>query len=101
MICVAVTYVVLPNREEEAIDLFTKMTEASLQEPGCRMYQVHRSRQEPRRFFLYEQYDDEKALEAHRASPHFEQHVQRGLFRIIESRTPDTWIPLQLPGRRG
>ena len=82
MICVAVTYVVLPNREDEAIELFTKMTEYSLQEPGCRMYQVHRSRQEPRRFFLYEQY------------------VQRGLFRIIESRTPDTWIPLQLPGRR-
>jgi autoinducer 2-degrading protein len=66
MICVAVTYVILPNREEEAIDLFTSMTEATLQEPGCRMYQVHRSRQEPRRFFLYEQYDDEKALEAHR-----------------------------------
>ncbi len=100
MICVAVTYVVLPNREEEAIDLFTSMTEATLQESGCRMYQVHRSREEPRRFFLYEQYEDDKALEAHRKSPHFEQHVQRGLFRILESRTPDTWIALQLPGRR-
>ena len=100
MICVAVTYLVLPNREEEAIDLFTKMTEASLLEPGCRMYQVHRSGQEPRRFFLYELYDDEKAVEAHRASAHFEQHVQRGLFRIIESRTPDTWIPLQLSRQR-
>ncbi|HTS82634.1 MAG TPA: putative quinol monooxygenase [Myxococcaceae bacterium] len=101
MICLAVTYVVLPNRVEDAIDLFTRMTEESQKEPGCRMYQVHRSQQEPRRFFLYEQYDDEKALEAHRASSHFEQYVQRGLFRIIESRTPDTWIPLQLHGRRG
>jgi len=100
MICVAVTYVVLPNREEEAIELFIRLTEASLEEHGCRMYQVHRSRQEPRRFFLYEQYDDEAALQAHRASPHFEQYVQRGLFRIIESRTPDTWAPLQLPGTR-
>ena len=100
MICVAVTYVVLPNREDEAIELFTRMTEATLAEPGCRMYQVHRSRQEPRRFFLYEQYDDETALAVHRASPHFDQYVHRGLFRIIESRTPDTWIPLQLPGKR-
>ena len=99
MICVAVTYVVLPNREEEAIDLFTRMTEASLQEPGCRMYQVHRSRQESRRFFLYEQYDDEKALEAHRASAHFAQHVQRGLFRIIESRTPRVWTSLDFAAR--
>lgn len=101
MICVAVTYVILPNREDEAVELFTRMTEATLTEPGCRMYQVHRSRLEPRRFFLYEQYDDDKALEAHRASPHFEQYVHRGLFRILESRTPDTWIPLQLHGRRG
>jgi quinol monooxygenase YgiN len=101
MICVAVTYVVLPNREDEAIDLFTKMTEATLQESGCRMYQVHRSRQEPRRFFLYEQYDDEKSLDAHRASPHYEEYVLRGLFRVLESRTPDTWIPLQIHGRRG
>jgi quinol monooxygenase YgiN len=100
MICVAVTYVILPNREEEAIDLFASMAGASLQESGCRMYQVHRSREEPRRFFLYEQYDDEKALEAHRKSPHYEQCVLRGLFRILETRTPDTWIPLQLPGRR-
>ena len=100
MICLAVTYVVLPNREEEAIDLFDRLTEASRQEPGCRMYQVHQSGKEPRRFFLYELYDDEKALEAHRASPHFEQHVQRGLFRIIESRTPETWIPLQPSGQR-
>ena len=101
MICVAVTYVILPNRMEEAIDLFTSMTEETLREPGCRMYQVHRSREEPRRFFLYEQYDDETALDAHRTSPHFEKYVQRGLFRILESRTPDTWIPLQLPSRRG
>jgi len=100
MICVAVTYMILPNREDEAIELFTRMTEATLQEAGCRMYQVHRSREEPRRFFLYEQYDDERALEAHRKSSHYEQLVLRGLFRILETRTPDTWIPLQLPGRR-
>jgi quinol monooxygenase YgiN len=100
MICVAVIYVVLPNREHEAIDLLTQLTEASRAEPGCRMYQVHRSPQEPRRFFLYEQYDDEQALAAHRSSRHFEEYVQRGLSRIIESRTPETWIPLQLPGTR-
>lgn len=101
MICVGVTYMILPNREEEAIDLFISMTEATLREPGCRMYQVHRSREEPRRFFLYEQYENEAALDAHRKSSHYEQYIQRGLFRILETRTPDTWIPLQLPGRRG
>ena len=37
------------------------------------MYQVHRHKTEPRRFFIYEQYKDDAALEAHRAAPHFLQ----------------------------
>ena len=40
-------------------------------EPGCRMYQVHRSPSDPQQFFIYEQYDDQAALDAHRAAPHF------------------------------
>jgi quinol monooxygenase YgiN len=98
MICVAVTYIVLPNREAEAVELFGKLTEATRREPGCRQYQAHRDVEDSRRFFLYEQYEDEKALAAHRASPHFEQYVQRGLFRIIESRTPQTLVPLETTG---
>jgi quinol monooxygenase YgiN len=94
MVCVAVTYVVLPNREDEAVRLFARLTEASRAEPGCRMYQVHRSPEEPRQFFLYEQYVDEAALAAHRQSPHFDEYVQRGLFRIIESRTPRIWMTM-------
>ena len=69
MVCLAVTYVVLPNREEEALGLFARLTEATRAEPGCRFYQVHRSPEDPRHFFLYEQYVDDAALAAHRSSP--------------------------------
>jgi quinol monooxygenase YgiN len=88
MICVAVTYVVKPGHEDEAVALFRTLTGHTLAEPGCRMYIAHRSTTEPRRFFLYEQYDDQAALDAHRAAPHFEQYVNEGLFRIIEDRSP-------------
>ncbi|HMK71936.1 MAG TPA: putative quinol monooxygenase [Myxococcaceae bacterium] len=94
MVCLAVTYLVLPNREAEAADLLRRLTPLSRAEPGCRMYQAHRSLADPRRFFLYEQYVDQAAVDAHRASPHFEELVQRGLFRIIESRTPELYAPL-------
>lgn len=94
MVCLAVTYVVLPNRESEAVELFRKLTPLSRAEPGCRMYQAHRSLADPRRFFLYEQYVDQAAVDAHRASRHFDELVQRGLFRIIESRTPELYEPL-------
>ncbi len=59
MICVAVTYVIQPGHEDEAVALFAKLTEHTRTEPGCRMYLAHRSTTDARRFFLYEQYDDQ------------------------------------------
>jgi quinol monooxygenase YgiN len=94
MICVAVTYVIKPGHEDEAIKLFAKMTEHTRAESGCRMYLAHRSTADPRRFFLYEQYDDQGALDAHRQAPYFEQYVKGGLFLIIESRSPELYVPL-------
>ena len=94
MICVAVTYVIKSGHESEAVDLFAKLTPPTRAEPGCRMYQAHRSLADPRRFFLYEQYDDQAALDAHRAAPHFETYAKNGLFTILESRTPELYEPL-------
>ena len=94
MICVAVTYVIKPGHEQEAVDLFAKLTVSTRTEPGCRMYQAHRSTVDPRRIFLYEQYDDHAALDAHRAAPHFAEYVTGGLFAIIESRSPELYEPL-------
>jgi quinol monooxygenase YgiN len=91
MICVAVTYVVKAGREAEAPELFARLAEATRAEPGCRMYLVHRSTADPRRFFLYEQYDDQAALDAHRAAPHFERYAKGGLFPILESRSPEIY----------
>lgn len=94
MICAAVTYVIKAGHEEEAVGLFRKLTESTRAEPGCRMYLAHRSTSDPRRFFLYEQYDDQAALDAHRAAPHFEHYAKGGLFPILESRTPELYEPL-------
>ena len=96
MICVAVTYVVKEGREEDAVALFRELIPPTRAEPGCRMYVVHRSTTEPRRFFLYEQYDDMAALDAHRASPHFSRYVTGGLLGLLESRTPELYQPLEL-----
>ncbi|KNZ32590.1 MAG: antibiotic biosynthesis monooxygenase [Methylibium sp. NZG] len=42
-------------------------------EPGCRQFDVCRDPAAPRRFFLYELYDDEPAVQAHLQSAHFLQ----------------------------
>jgi len=44
-------------------------------EPACRLFQAHRSTDDPREFFLYEQYDDEAGFQAHIAMEAFQRHV--------------------------
>ena len=52
MICVAVTYRILPGHEEEAVELFATLTQQTHAEPGNLYYLVHRSLTEPRHFFI-------------------------------------------------
>ncbi len=94
MICLAVTYVIQPGHEAEATEFLRKLTELTRAEPGNLFYQAHRSLTEPRRFFLYEQYTDQAALDAHRASSLFAKYVTNGLFTILESRMPELYEPI-------
>ena len=94
MICVAVTYLIQPGQEERAIELFAALTQQTHAEPGNLYYLVHRSPTEPRRFFIYEQYTDQAALDTHRASQHFIQYAKNGLFNILEKREAEIYMPL-------
>ena len=94
MVCLAVSYTFKPGKEDEALGYFEKLIPASRREPGCRMYVVHRGKDDPRKFFIYEQYDDEAALDAHRNSEHFQRYGKDGLQTIMETREPALYTPL-------
>ena len=42
-------------------------------EPGCKLYALHRS-EDPLVYVFMERYDDQAAVEAHRASDHFKTY---------------------------
>jgi quinol monooxygenase YgiN len=94
MICLAVTYIIKDGYEDEAIALLKTMTEHTRQEPGNLMYIAHRSTNEGNRLFLYEQYTDQAAIEAHRTSAYFKEYIVGKLFKILESRTPEIYEPI-------
>jgi len=94
MVVLAVTWTAKSGREEAVAELFSKLTEESRKERGCLMYQVHRHRTEPRRFFIYEQYKDDAALEAHRAAPHFLQYAKKELPKIADRVEGNLFEPL-------
>jgi quinol monooxygenase YgiN len=94
MIVLAVVWQAQPGHESEVADLFRKLTAESRREAGCLMYQVHRQKDDPRRFFIYEQYKDEAALEAHRNTPHFLQYARKQLAPIAERLEGNLYQPL-------
>jgi quinol monooxygenase YgiN len=64
------------GREDRVVEVLEELARASNAEPGCRLYQPHRASDDPRAFFIYEQYEDEAAFEAHVASEHFKRLVE-------------------------
>lgn len=94
MVVLAVTWIAKPGHESEVAEIFTRLQEASRKEPGCLMYVVHRHHTDARRFFIYEQYRDDAALQAHRDSRHFKQYAVEGLKEIGERREGELYAPL-------
>ncbi len=95
MYVVAVTYVVKEGHEAEAIGYLQELEKASRLEAGCRMYVAHRAITNPRKFHIYEQYDDEAAFEVHRSTPHFQRFGKNGLQAIAESRDADFYETIE------
>jgi quinol monooxygenase YgiN len=94
MVVLAVTWMAKVGHEADVVSLFSKLTEESRKEPGCAMYQVHRHKTDPRKFFIYEQYKDDAALEAHRATPHFLQYARKELTKLAERVDGQLYDPL-------
>lgn len=91
---VAATYRCKPGEEERVREVLELMAPLSRAEPACRFYQAHRSTEDPRVFFLYEQYADEAGYQAHMATEHFERHIRGEAIPRLESRERAFWVTL-------
>ena len=94
MVVLAVTWTAKTGRESETAAILERLTVDSRKEPGCVMYQVHKHKTDPRRFFIYEQYKDDAALEAHRTAPHFLQLAKKDLVKVADRTEGHLYEPL-------
>jgi quinol monooxygenase YgiN len=67
---------------------------ASRQESGCVSYIPHFLEDEPCTVLIYEQYQDAKALAAHRESEHFKLHAVGGLYQKMKERSVENLVAL-------
>jgi quinol monooxygenase YgiN len=83
------------GKEDRLIEVIEEMTAPSRAEPGNLYYQAQRSPENPRLFFLYEQYADEVGYEAHMASEHFTRLVkEEAIPDLLEAREREFYITL-------
>jgi len=69
-------------------DALRALTAASRSEPGCATFIPHTLQDDPDTVFMYEQYRDQAARDAHAASEHFQKYVVGCLYqRMLERQT--------------
>jgi autoinducer 2-degrading protein len=91
---VSVTWIAKEG-EEEAVEAALKaLVEPSRAEPGVLVYIPHRDPEEPRRFYIFEQYTDEAAYTAHTETEHFKTLGFGDAIPRLEDRRREFYEPL-------
>lgn len=73
MIVLLAKSVLLEGKQQEFISVAEKLVKATREEPGCVYYDLVQENE--RVFYFVEKYLDEAAVEAHKASVHFQKYV--------------------------
>jgi len=95
VIVLKVDMLVKPGTETKCKEYIRAMQQRSRKEPGCLMYIGHQSIEDSHRFFLYEQYIDQAALDFHRNTSYFKEYVTGGLDGIMESRARELAVAVE------
>ncbi len=67
---VIATFRAKPGREAELLAVLTALIEPTRAEPGCRLYELWRNRQDGTELTFVEEWSSDEALAAHAASDH-------------------------------
>lgn len=66
-----------PGHENAFLDLARAMLDPSRAEPGCISYMFTQDPDDPAHIVFVEEWDDQAALDAHFATPHFQNFAQK------------------------
>lgn len=93
MYVIAARYLTKSGEEGTVAELLAKMARLSNSdaEPGCVLYAINQSIENPRSFLLYEQYRDEEAFTAHTQTDYFKELVLDGAVPLLEHRERETY----------
>ncbi|MGC2130270.1 MAG: putative quinol monooxygenase [Candidatus Aquilonibacter sp.] len=94
MLIQTIIYTFAPEDADKAEALFRELRDASRKEEGMITFDVARSKEHPHVFALWEEYRDEAALEAHKATEHFKRLGLNGVRPLAKQRIAETVFPI-------
>jgi quinol monooxygenase YgiN len=71
----AVDLDILPAERDNLLAAIKENGAAAVTEPGCKRFDILNLASDPNHFLLYEVYDNEAALKAHRETDHFKKFI--------------------------
>lgn len=87
MLVIAAMLKVLEDKGDKLEREFRKLVPKVLEEPGVITYVVHRSIDDPSRFFVYEKYKSREDFDYHCSTPHFKELFEA--FELIKDEEPE------------
>jgi quinol monooxygenase YgiN len=94
MIITSIQFTFASKDADTAESLLRELRDASVKEPGVIQFEVGRSDGKPNVFALWEVYRDKDAVDAHRASEHFQRLVVNGVRPLAQQRNAETVVPI-------
>ena len=91
MFVIAAQWYAKDGKADDVARLASEMISHSRSEPGCRLFMVNRSVDDPRKFLLYEQFADKAAFEAHTQTQAFKDIVLAQIVPLLETRVRDIY----------
>src|SRR5262245_35696447 len=88
---VAATWTAKEGEEERVLSVIRELTPLSRAEEKNLFYQAQVSPENPRVFFLYEQYTDADGYEEHKKTKHFQERVFGYVIDYLERREVQTY----------
>lgn len=85
-------YYVQPGKADVVEAALARMGEAvAADEPACLLYNANVSTDDPNLYCLYEVYEDEAALVAHRDTPHFKEIIEGIIVPVLDKREREVY----------
>jgi quinol monooxygenase YgiN len=86
MIVISAIITVAEGKGDEYQQFFKELAPKVRSDPGAITYVLHRNIKDPNEFFVFEQYEDEKAIEYHTSTDHFKTYREATADLVVDRR---------------